>query len=248
MSRRKIFTDEYHYESKDETIITYTPPPPPPPKPITTTTTTVETTYYRSITPPPPPPPPKPVTTTTTTTTVTTTYKPDNNNNNSSTYVSSITPRISRIGTTRLYRSPSVRTIRVHSTPRVTFVPPPPPPAIPCYCNTGNVIDIKIEKENTCPTMKSYDYKYDYSYKESFESKKTRSKSMTRLNDDSYELEKIELKRKPSIKNIPVVCENSGKHEKRVHFCDNEFICDDSSVSFSNRLHFVKMIFILLLS
>ena len=220
MSRRTIFSDEYRYESVDETTIRYTrprtpsPPPPPPAKPVTTTTTTttVETTYYRPVTPPPPPPPPKPVTTTTTTV-VTTHYKPEN----FTTYQSRISPRVSRIGTTTLYRSPSLRTIRVHSTPRITCIPPP-------CCATENVVNIRVEKENRPVTTSktTSEYEYNYSCNETYESKKTRSKSMTRLND-SFELQKIELNpRKPAINSVTVVYDNGAKNnDRRVHFCEH---------------------------
>ena len=228
MSRRTIFTDEYRYESVDETTIRYIrprtpsppPTPPPPPKPVTTTTTTttVETTYYRPVTPPPPPPPPKPVTTTTTTV-VTTTHKPEP----LTTYTTKISPRVSRIGTTTLYRSPSLRTVRFNSIPRVTYIPP--------VYHHDNVVNIRIEKENTpvTTTTSEYsefkqDFKYDYSMNETFESKKSRSKSMTRLND-SFELQKIDLNRqKPvsDVNSVTVIYDQSSKNDDRhVHFYEH---------------------------
>jgi hypothetical protein len=179
-----------------------------------TTDETITTTKFETV----PIKPPKPSTTTTTIVTKT---------NPTSDYVSRISPRVSRIR----YRSPSIRSVRVHSTPRVNFIPTPPLP-LPCTdCCRENVIDIKIEKENDYPKLNSYEYKYDYSFNETFERKNTRSKSMTRLND-TYELEKIELKRKPSIRNVSVVYESNKNDKKHVHFNDNiENDCNITCVS-----------------
>ena len=152
-------------------------------------------------------------------------------------YVSQISPRVSRIR----FRSPSIRSVRVHSTPRVTFISPQRlyEPFSEPFCCKDNVINIKIEKENECPIMKASVYNYDYSFSETFERKHKRSKSMTGLNENSYELEKIELKRKPSIRNVAVVYENNRNDNRHVHFCDqiedddNKVKCVSSLVSAS---------------
>lgn len=163
-SVKVIYEDKYRYESKDETIITKNysrsrqpSPSPPPPKPITTSTTTVETTYYRPLTPPPP--------VTTTTTTITTSYP--KSSDEPVVYRSSMSPRVSRIGTTRLYRTPSLHSIRVHSQPRITYVSPPRISyRIPVSFQNAqeNVIRLSIEKENVQPVV-SYNETFESSFK-----------------------------------------------------------------------------------
>ena len=181
----------------------------------TTKDETIITTKYETT----PLPAPKPLTTTTSI--VTTPYP-------NSEYVSRISPRVSRIR----FKSPSIRSVRVQSNPKNTFVSHTqlPLPLSDSICCTNNLINIKIEKENEQPHLKYYDYNYDYSFSETLQ-KNTRSKSMTSLND-TFELEKIELKRKPSIRNVAVIYENNKNDNRHVHFCDQiETDSENKSVS-----------------